>query len=91
MYTEKYKPGYQGHDAMRENAEKLLNHPGHEPTVYSKSAISKSKMRPFKEGGCVKRDKYAAGGVAKIRLGQSTASGMPKNPAKKACNRTCKK
>lgn len=89
MHTEKYKPGFQGRDAMRENAEKLLNHPGHEPDVYSKTALSKSRMRPFKEGGCVKKDKYASGGAAKIRLGMSTSSGTPKNLPKKPC--PCKK
>lgn len=55
--NENMKPGYQGKkDAMRDMAEKLLNHPGHAKDVYySKSCADKEKMRPFKKGGLVKK------------------------------------
>jgi hypothetical protein len=120
------KAGYQGKpDAMREMAQRLMNHPGKCPdTIFSSTAADKEKMRPYKEGGrvstdddeegkmkrgmlstnfhiekikkdaakekeddkteykkggavksCSKREKFAEGGVAKIRLGQSTMSG----------------
>lgn len=75
------KPGYQGKsDAMRDKAEKMLGGSGNAPDViYSKSCAEKEKMRPYKGGGSVKScHKYAAGGVAKIRHGQSTPSGKQK-------------
>lgn len=57
--TKNMKAGYQGKpDAMRIKAEKLLNHPGKADDVYySKSCADKSKMRAYKEGGLVKKDK----------------------------------
>lgn len=43
------RAGYQGKpDAMRELADKLMNHPGEAKAVYySKSAAGKGPMRPF--------------------------------------------
>jgi hypothetical protein len=57
------KAGYQGKaDAMRDMAQRLMNHPGHAPDIiFSKSAADKEKMRPFKEGGMVKRDEEEEG------------------------------
>lgn len=85
--TKNMKAGYQGkHDAMRAKAEKLLDHPGHAKDVYpSKSCADKERIRPYKKGGSVKKDcvqKFAAGGVAKIRHGVATADGMPKKMKK---------
>lgn len=110
------KAGYQGKpDAMREKAERLLNHPGHAADVYySKSCADKDRMRPYKEGGAVKKEemesyknggvmekhhmedrkkikkhkkdcqKFAMGGVAKIRHDEATSDGMPTKPKKKS-------
>jgi hypothetical protein len=52
------KAGYQGKpDAMREKAERLLNHPGSAKDVYfSKSAADFEKMRGYKEGGSVRKE-----------------------------------
>jgi hypothetical protein len=90
--TKNMKAGYQGkHDAMRAKAEKLLDHPGHAKDVYySSSCADKSKMRTYKEGGTVKKEekkkeclqKFAAGGVGKIRHGEATAAGMLKKMKK---------
>lgn len=54
------KAGYQGKpDAMRDMAEKLMDHPGHAKDVYySKSCADKETMRPFKEGGHLKTLKH---------------------------------
>jgi len=123
--TKNMKAGYQGKpDAMRAKAEKLLNHPGKADDVYySKSCADKNRMRPYKEGGSVKKEdnemeymkggsakknksheameskayekmeervrtgaskkdksscqKFAMGGVAKIRHGEATTQGLP--------------
>ncbi len=109
--TKNMKAGYQGKpDAMRLKAEKLLNHPGKADDVYySKSCADKSRMRPYKEGGSVKKEdsemeymkggavkkmedrvrtgaskkdkgrcqKFAMGGVAKIRHKEATPQGLP--------------
>jgi len=88
-FTKNMKAGYQGKkDSMREKAEKLLNHPGHAADVYySKSCADKEQMRPYKKGGCVKKDtpqKFAMGGVAKIRHGEATLQGLPKSFKKKS-------
>ncbi len=112
--TKNMKAGYQGkHDAMRAKAAKLLDHPGHADDVYySKSCADKTKIRPYKEGGSVKKcetkkhkehekmehykkggamkkdkdcyEKFAMGGVAKIRHGEATAQGLPKEFKKKS-------
>jgi hypothetical protein len=59
MFTKNMKAGYQGRrDAMREKAERLMNHPGHAEAVYfSKSAADREHMRPYKEGGHIKERK----------------------------------
>ena len=76
MNYDNLKPGYQGKsDSMREKAERLMNHPGHVVDNEPANAIDKIPMR-----------KFAAGGVAKIRHGQATAAGLPKNPKKKPYN-----
>jgi hypothetical protein len=49
-----------------------MNHPGHVVDNEPANAMDKIPMR-----------KFAAGGVAKIRHGQATAAGLPKNPKKK--------
>jgi hypothetical protein len=108
--TKNMKAGYQGKpDAMREKAERLMNHPGEAKNVYpSKSCADKVKIRPYKEGGSVKQEKaepykettdkkmdtykeggtmkkdkkcqkFAMGGVAKIRHEEATSQGMPRN------------
>lgn len=129
MFTKNMKAGYQGRrDAMREKAERLMNHPGHADAVYfSKSAADREHMRPYKEGGhikerkavqkniehfkdemerhkqhehhkkmehmekkkggCVKKakdtvQKFAMGGVAKMRHDEATKDGMPTKPKK---------
>lgn len=88
--TKNMKAGYQGkHDSMRAKAEKLLDHPGHAKDVYySKSCADKERMRPFKEGGHVKKhkdcQKFAAGGVAKIRHEEANADGTPKKMKKES-------
>lgn len=94
--TKNMKAGYQGkHDAMRAKAEKLLDHPGHAKDVYySKSCADKEQIRPYKEGGIVRKEmkrdmkkeekkkdcpqKFAAGGVGKIRHGEATTDGKLK-------------
>lgn len=71
------KAGFQGKpDAMREKAEKMLGKSTKAPDViYSKSSAENEKMRPYKKGGSVKScNKYAMGGVAKIRRGQDRTS-----------------
>ena len=88
-FTKNMKAGYQGKkDSMREKAEKLLNHPGKTEDVYkSKSCADKSKMRAYKEGGSVQKNtaqKFAMGGVAKIRHGEATTQGLPKSFKKKS-------
>lgn len=41
----------------KEKARKMLGDQGSAPdTIYSKSCADKSKMRPFKKGGMVKKD-----------------------------------
>jgi hypothetical protein len=82
------RAGYQGKsDAMREMADKLMNHPGHTPDVIlSKSAPSLEKRRPYQKGGAVKKQrcqKFAIGGVARIRLGAANAKGLPLPQRKK--------
>lgn len=82
MRTKDRRAGYQGQpDAMREMADKLMNHPGHvEDVILSKSAPQFEKIRPYKKGGAVKKprcQKFALGGVAKIRLGVANAKGLP--------------
>lgn len=80
------RAGFQGkHDSMRALADKLMNHPGSAKDVYSSaSAPDKEKMRLYKKGGPVKKscNKFAAGGVAKIRHKEATNSGAPIPPAK---------
>lgn len=76
------RAGYQGKpDAMRDMADRVMNHPGHAPDVIlSKSAPQFEKMRLYKKGGAVKKmgcQKFALGGAAKIRLGVMTANGKP--------------
>lgn len=80
------RAGFQGqHDSMRALADKLMNHPGNP---------NKEPVRLYKEGGSVKKttkkecscNKFAAGGVAKIRHKEATPSG---NPLKQ--RRSCKK
>lgn len=83
------KAGYQGRpDSMREEAEKLMKHPGSIPDViFSSSAADSMPMRKFKTGGSVlaprrknEREnckKFAYGGAAKVRHGVATAEGMP--------------
>ena len=88
-FNKNMRAGYQGKkDPMRELADRLMNHPGAAVDVYeSKSAANKSRMRPYKKGGAVKKDtvqKFAMGGVAKIRHGVATAQGQPKSPKKKS-------
>jgi len=90
-FTKNMKAGYQGKpDAMRAKAAKLLDHPGHADDVYySKSCADKTKMRAYKEGGSVKKEKttcqkFAMGGVAKIRHGEATVQGLPKEFKKKS-------
>ncbi len=78
------RAGYQGQpDAMRDMADKLMNHPGHAPDVIlSKSAPQFEKTRLYKKGGAVKKQRcqnFALGGAAKIRLGMMTAKGKPVN------------
>ena len=87
--TKNMKAGYQGKkDPMREKAERLLNHPGKADDVYySKSCADKSKMRAYKEGGSVNKNttqKFAMGGVAKIRHDEATTKGLPKSFKKKS-------
>lgn len=91
--TKNMKAGYQGKkDSMREKAERLLNHPGHAADVYhSKSCADKEQMRPYKKGGSVKKDapqKFAMGGVAKIRHEEATSQGMPRSFKKKSLKET---
>lgn len=61
------KAGYQGKkDAMRDMAEKLMDHPGHAKAVYySKSCADKEVMRPFKTGGHVKKDMPKEGEIVR--------------------------
>jgi hypothetical protein len=61
------RAGFQGKkDAMRELADKLMNHPGTAKDVYmSASAADKEKIRPFKKGGHVKKEEYGHGGHVK--------------------------
>lgn len=83
-FTKSMKAGYQGKkDSMREKAEKLMNHPGKAPDVYySSSCANKEKVRKYKSGGSVQ--KYAMGGVAKIRHDEATPQGLPKSFKKKS-------
>jgi len=85
------RAGFQNiHDAMRAKADKLMNHPGQADDVYeSKSSADKMKMRSFKKGGAVKKSKkdcqkFAMGGVAKMRLDQATKGGKRKTLKKKS-------
>lgn len=80
------RAGFQGqHDSMRALADKLMNHPGD---------VNKKPVRLYKEGGSVKKttkkefahNKFAAGGVAKIRHKEATKSGAPLKQ-----KRSCKK
>jgi hypothetical protein len=87
-FKKNMRAGYQGkQDSMRELADRLMNHPGEAADVYeSKSAANKSRMRAYKTGGSVKKkpvQKFAMGGVAKIRHGEATAKGLPKAGKKK--------
>jgi hypothetical protein len=90
------RAGYQGqHDSMRALADKLLDHPGHvADNDMSEFNAEQERMRRFKEGGGVKKkgcsktpatQKYAAGGVAKIRHKQATKAGkvLPTSHVKK--------
>lgn len=81
------RAGFQGKkDAMRELADKLMNHPETAKDVYpSASSADKEQMRLYKKGGPVK--KFAAGGVAKIRHKQATKSGspLPASKQKRGC------
>lgn len=91
------RAGFQGKkDAMRELADKLMNHPGTAKDVYpSASSADKEQMRLYKKGGHVKNStksgdsckKFAAGGVAKIRRKQCTKSGspLPASKQKRGC------
>jgi len=83
-FTKSMKAGYQGKkDSMREKAEKLMKDSGHAPDVYfSSSCANKEKVRKYKTGGSVQ--KYAMGGVAKIRHEEATAQGLPKEFKKKS-------
>ena len=87
------RAGYQNKpDSMRKMADKLMNHPGKAKDVYySASCADKEKMRLYKKGGlvkdahtkkCDKDDKYAMGGVAKMRHDQADSKGMPKKMKK---------
>jgi len=85
------RAGYQSKpDAMREMADKLMDHPGHAPDVIlSQTAHQLQAMRPYKKGGHVKKapqkECFAAGGVAKVRLGMASKSGKPQMSRKKVC------
>lgn len=75
------RAGYQGQpDAMREMADKLMNHPGQEEALPPSVMTSRRFLK--KGGRVVKKDgqKFAAGGVAKIRHKQANAKGMPLTP-----------
>lgn len=90
-------------DAMRERAKEWLGNYGDQGSdvIYSASAVDKEKGRPrlyktggyvakdenYKKGGRVCRQKFAAGGVAKIRHGEATASGAPKHYKKQPISR----
>ena len=82
MHTKDRRAGYQGQpDAMRDMADRLMDHPGQAPDVIlSHSAPQFEKIRPYKKGGSVKKascQKFAIGGAAKIRLGLTTPEGKP--------------
>jgi len=71
-----YKAGFQGKDAMRAKAEKLMGKVA-SASLKEKmpsSAVDKEKPRPYKAGGCVK---MAAGGAGKIRKDVMTPEGKP--------------
>lgn len=71
MNINNIKAGYQNRpDSMRSLADESFNK--------MSSADDVAKM---KKGGCV--EKFAAGGVAKIRHKQSTSAGKPKSLPKK--------
>lgn len=71
------KAGFQGKsDSMRDKAEKMLNM--HADKGYDKKpagAAYKEGGSVCKDGSHVKRQKFAAGGVAKFRHGETTESG----------------
>lgn len=79
------KAGYQGKpDAMREMAQKLMDHPGHAKDVYySKSCADKEKMRPFKNGGHVKNDREKELDLIKIEKTLTGGRVMPSSVVKK--------
>lgn len=52
LLSTKFQAGYQGHDAMREKAQRLIN-PSNHSDLASKSARSNDRMRPYKTGGRV--------------------------------------
>lgn len=69
------KPGYAGKDAMREKAEKAIGSEGNKLDEHNRF---KKVRANYAKGGAVKGCmKMAAGGVAKIRHMEATASGKP--------------
>jgi len=75
--TKTMKAGYQGKaDSMRELANKSIG----------EMNGGNEKVKKYKNGGSV--EKYAMGGVAKIRHNQATNQGLPKNFKKKS-SREC--
>lgn len=89
------RPGYSGSDAMREKAARLVkgesSGEGKMPAYKKGGTVKKtSEMRKAVKGRSKaappsptmpgeRMTKYAMGGVGKIRLKQSTKSGMPKS------------
>lgn len=74
----------------RKKYEEKKDHKDHEMYEELKRTNPKFKnemdKENYKKGGCVKKpmkvQKFAAGGAAKIRLGEATADGKPKAPSK---------
>jgi hypothetical protein len=88
---EKMRRMQQAEYERRKKYEEKKDHRDHEMYEEHKRNDPKFKHEMdednFKKGGCVKKSamkiqKFAAGGAAKVRLGEATAAGKPKAPKK---------
>lgn len=73
-YINPKRAGFIGRDGERDNADNMM---GCSKPYKKGGSVSKEKMSMKK--GCDAPIKRAMGGVAKIRLGQATPSGRPKD------------
>lgn len=92
MDSKNMKPGYQGtQDSMRDLAEQMMKRKYKKGGVVSDTDSDKKVVEnPYKKGGDVaskctamKKQAYAMGGAAKVRLGMDTSEDTKKGSAKK--------